>query len=61
MLLWAVVHLLEIVTVVGVFVGPVMFGIAAPLWGMQPESVRASLARCWRLSAPRVRSGACSW
>lgn len=48
--LWALVHALEIGTVIGVVLGPFAFGVAAPLWAMEGRSVPATLARSWRLS-----------
>lgn len=48
--LWALVHLLEIGSVVGVVLGPFVFGIAAPLWALEGGTVTATIARSWRLS-----------
>ena len=47
--LWALVHLLELVTVIGLFLGPLVFGITAPLWGMEGTAVWKTITRSWRL------------
>lgn len=48
--LWAMVHLLEIATCVGVVVGPLILGIAAPLMMLERIGPVQTLVRCWRLA-----------
>lgn len=50
LLLWAIVHAVEILTVVGVLVGPVAFGVAAPLWAMEGQGAWVTLRRSWTLA-----------
>lgn len=54
--LWALVHAVEIVTCIGLPLGPLVFGVAMPLWGMEggahpgralTRSVRLSGRRFW--------------
>jgi len=56
--LWAIIHVVEIVTCIGIPLGPLVFGVAAPLWGMESQlgpwrafvrSFRLSLRRFWWL------------
>jgi hypothetical protein len=48
--LWALVHVIEVGTCIGVVLGPVVLGIAAPLMFIEGTSVRQTLVRSWRLS-----------
>lgn len=48
--LWSLVHLIEIVTCVGVLLGPFVLGIAAPLMMLEDLGPIATLGRCWRLA-----------
>jgi len=47
--LWAIVHILEIFTGVGLVLGPLIFGIAAPLWAIESLSVGRTISRSWSL------------
>lgn len=56
--LWALVHVVEVVTCVGLALGPLVFGVAMPLWGMEGgthpwralmRSARLSRRRFWWL------------
>ncbi len=51
--LWALVHVLEVVTCVGVVLGPLVFGIAAPLWAMEGLGPWRGVVRSFRLSLRR--------
>ncbi len=52
--LWALVHLLEVVTCVGVVLGPLVLGIAAPLWAMEGDlGPWRGVVRSFRLSVRR--------
>jgi hypothetical protein len=53
-LLWALVHALEIVTCIGVVLGPLVFGIAAPLWAMEGTGGWRGVQRSWSLSMQRI-------
>ncbi len=48
--LWALVHAVELVTVVGIGLGPLVFGAAAPLLGMERSSAISAFRRSWSLS-----------
>lgn len=48
--LWAIVHVIEIVTCVGVVVGPFFFGAAAPLWAMEGTNGWDGVKRSFSLS-----------
>lgn len=54
--LWAIVHALEIVTCIGVLLGPLVFGVAAPLCAMERLGPWATVIRSWRLSVRRLGS-----
>lgn len=49
MAVWALVHVIEIATCVGVVIGPIIFGITAPLWAIESLSVRGAITRSWQL------------
>ena len=55
--LWAIIHGLQIVTCVGTVLGPLVFGVAAPLWAMEEAEGRRgawpAIVRSWRLSLKR--------
>lgn len=53
-LLWAIVHAFEIVTCVGLFLGPLVFGVAAPLWAMEGTSAWRGVVRSFTLSLRRI-------
>ncbi len=48
--LWALVHIVEVVTVVGIWLGPFVFGVAAPLLGMERSTAVRAFRRSWSLS-----------
>jgi hypothetical protein len=48
--LWTIVHAIEIVTCVGTVLGPLVFGVSAPLWAMEGLGPWSAVARSWRLS-----------
>lgn len=52
--LWALTHTLMIITCVGVVLGPIVFGVAAPLCAMEGTGPWQGLVRSWRLSLRRV-------
>lgn len=54
--LWVIVHVLEIVTCIGVVLGPLVFGVAAPLCAMERLGPWAAVTRSWRLSLRRFGS-----
>jgi hypothetical protein len=54
--MWAIVHGIEIATCVGVVLGPLVFGVAAPLWAMEELGPWRTIQRCWRLAIPRFWS-----
>lgn len=51
--LWAIVHALEVVTCIGVGLGPLVFGVAAPLWAMEGLGPWQGVVRSFRLSLRR--------
>lgn len=51
--MWAIIHVLQLVTCIGVALGPLVFGIAAPLWGMEGLGAWSGVVRSWRLSFRR--------
>jgi hypothetical protein len=51
--LWAIVHVIEILTCVGTVLGPLVFGVAAPLWAMEELGPWQAVTRSWRLSVAR--------
>jgi hypothetical protein len=51
--LWAIVHAIEILTCVGTVLGPLVFGVAAPLWAMEELGPWQAVVRSWRLSIAR--------
>ncbi len=51
--LWAIVHLIEIGTCIGVVLGPIVFGVAAPLWAIEELGPWRTVQRCWQLVRPR--------
>lgn len=53
---WAIVHVIEIATCIGVVVGPIVFGVAAPLWAIEELGPWQTIQRCWRLALPRFWS-----
>ena len=48
--LWAVIHVLEVGTGIGLLLGPLVFGVAAPLWAIESSSVWGAVKRSWTLS-----------
>lgn len=54
--LWALVHVIEIVTCVGLVVGPLVFGVAAPLAGIERLGPLRGVKRSWALSSRRLGS-----
>lgn len=50
LVLWAIVHVVQVVTCIGVVVGPLVFGAAAPLWAMEGTSGWGGVKRSWSLS-----------
>ncbi|HEU5151074.1 MAG TPA: hypothetical protein VFU19_11280 [Iamia sp.] len=54
--LWLIVHAIEILTCVGTVLGPLVFGVSAPLWAMEGLGPWAAVARSWRLSIARFWS-----
>jgi hypothetical protein len=55
--LWAIIHAIEILTCVGTVLGPLVFGVAAPLWAMEEETGPwQAVTRSWRLSIARFWS-----
>jgi len=48
--LWALVHAAEVFTLVGIWLGPIVFGAAAPLLGMERVSAMGAFRRSWSLS-----------
>ncbi|MBI2708635.1 MAG: hypothetical protein HYX34_02945 [Actinobacteria bacterium] len=52
--LWALVHLAEAVTVVGLVLGPVLLGISAPLMMMTGDGPVATVRRSYRLCRRRL-------
>lgn len=50
---WAIVHVLEVVTCVGVVLGPLVLGVAAPLWAIEELGPWQAVARSFRLSLRR--------
>jgi hypothetical protein len=54
--LWAIVHAIEIVTCVGTVLGPLVFGVAAPLWAIEGLGPWRAVVRSWRLSIARLWS-----
>jgi hypothetical protein len=52
-LMWAIVHVIEIVTCIGTVLGPIVFGVSAPLWAMEGLGPWAAVVRSWRLSIGR--------
>lgn len=52
--LWAIIHALEVLTCVGTVLGPLVFGVAAPLWAMEDGlGPWRAVTRSWRLSIAR--------
>lgn len=51
---WAIVHAIEIVTCVGVVLGPIAFGVAAPLWAIEGTGPWQAVRRSWELSRRRL-------
>ncbi|MGI8940231.1 MAG: hypothetical protein ACR2JF_18840 [Iamia sp.] len=51
--LWAVIHALLVVTCIGLALGPLVFGIAAPLWAMEGLGPWSGVVRSFRLSLRR--------
>jgi hypothetical protein len=51
--LWAIIHVFEILTCVGTVLGPLVFGVAAPLWAMEETGPWQAVTRSWRLSLAR--------
>ncbi len=54
--LWLIVHALQFVTCIGVVLGPLVFGVAAPLCAMERSGPWTAVARSWRLSLRRFWS-----
>jgi hypothetical protein len=54
--LWAIVHAIEIATCVGTVFGPLVFGVAAPLWAMEGLGPWQAVVRSWKLSLARFWS-----
>ena len=54
--LWAIVHAIEILTCVGTVLGPLVFGVSAPLWAMEELGPWQAVTRSWRLSVARFWS-----
>lgn len=54
--LWAIIHVLEVATCVGVVLGPLVFGVAAPLCAMEGLGPLRGLQRSWSLSLKRFWS-----
>lgn len=52
-LLWTIVHVFEVVTCVGLFLGPLVFGVAAPLWAMEEVGPWRGVVRSFQLSMRR--------
>lgn len=53
LVMWTIVHVFEIVTCVGTVLGPIVFGVSAPLWAIEGLGPWAAVARSWRLSIAR--------
>jgi len=51
--LWAIIHAFEILTCIGTVFGPLVFGVAAPLWAMEDTGPWQAVTRSWRLSIAR--------
>lgn len=51
--LWAIVHAIEVLTCVGTVFGPLVFGVAAPLWAIEELGPWEAVVRSWRLSLAR--------
>jgi len=54
LLLWGAIHLLLLVSVVGLFLGPLAFGIAMPLWAIEETTTFSAIRRSWALSAKQL-------
>jgi hypothetical protein len=52
-LMWAIVHVFEILTCVGTVLGPIVFGVSAPLWAIEGLGPWAAVVRSWKLSIGR--------
>lgn len=50
---WAIVHAIEVVTCVGLVLGPLVFGVAAPLWAIEGLGPWQAVVRSFRLSLRR--------
>lgn len=51
--LWAMIHSIELVTCIGTVFGPLVFGVAAPLWAMEGLGPWQGVVRSLRLSRRR--------
>lgn len=51
---WAIVHAIEIVTCIGVLIGPFVFGVAAPLWAIEGTGPWQAVSRSFQLSRRRL-------
>lgn len=52
--LWALVHVIEIGTCIGLVLGPLVFGVAMPLAGMERLGPLRGVRRSWALSSRRL-------
>ena len=52
--LWLIVHAIEVLTCVGVFVGFLLFAAVSPLWAIEGLGPWSAIVRSWRLSVRRL-------